>query len=220
MPIIPHPDRERHAVSVARAGSARRRTCVERATIPASIAAISIVVVSLALLEAPVALVSIALGLAMLAVAVSDMRSFIIPDAISLPAIPAGLLAAGWMHTDGAPAHATLLHLLAAATGAAVLYAIRRLYAALRDREGLGLGDVKLAAVAGAWTGLDGLGPSILVACLLAFVSLLPAVMRRPRRIRATSVLPFGAFLAPSIWLIWLCQATLPLAPMSFGTGF
>ena len=42
-----------------------------------------------------VALVSCLLGWAMLAIAVVDARRFIIPDLLSLPSIPAGLLASG-----------------------------------------------------------------------------------------------------------------------------
>jgi leader peptidase (prepilin peptidase)/N-methyltransferase len=64
------------------------------------------------------------------------------------------------------------------------------------------LGDVKLAAVAGGWTGIDGLGPSLLLACVLALTFVL--MYQRTREVTPATALPFGAFLAPSIWLVWV----------------
>jgi leader peptidase (prepilin peptidase) / N-methyltransferase len=88
-----------------------------------------------------------------------------VPDRLSLPAIPAGLIASGLLASES-PAHAMMLsHLIAALVGALSLLAIREAYAVLRGREGLGLGDVKLAAVAGAWTGFAGLPLVLLLAC-------------------------------------------------------
>jgi leader peptidase (prepilin peptidase) / N-methyltransferase len=167
---------------------------------------------SFLLLEPVAAAVSCGFGLAMAAIAISDTRCFIVPDRLSLPAIPAGLLANGWL-AAGAPAYAVMLsHLAAALTGALCLFAVREAYAALRGREGLGLGDVKLAAVAGAWTGFAGLPLALLLACLGAIAAILFASTRGKASLTATTAVPFGATLAPAIWLVWLAHmAGLPI---------
>src|SRR5687767_5729553 len=73
---------------------------------------------SFLLLEPVAAAISCGFGFAMAAIAISDARRFIVPDSLSLPAIPAGLLVNGWL-AAGAPAHAVMLGNLAAAlTGA------------------------------------------------------------------------------------------------------
>lgn len=153
------------------------------------------------------ALVSCLLGWTMLAIAVVDARAFIVPDVLSLPAIPAGLLAAPLLNAASAPSEAVLEHVGAAILGAAILYAIRQLYFVLRGREGLGLGDVKLAGVAGAWTGLAGFGHVLLIACALAIGAVLLAHVRDRRALSGTAKVAFGVFLAPSIWLVWCLGA-------------
>ncbi len=84
----------------------------------------------------------------MLAITVSDVRRFIIPDILSLPAIPAGLAVAAYLALPGEGAGLLLWHVAAMAFGALAFYAIRWGYHRYRGQEGLGLGDVKLAAVA------------------------------------------------------------------------
>ena len=80
----------------------------------------------------------------------------------------------------------------------------------LRGREGIGLGDVKLAGVAGAW--LD--WPIIPIAIEIAAVAALGAYLIRHfcfrRAVRPTTRMPFGLFLAPAIWIGWLLE-TMPL---------
>ncbi len=154
------------------------------------------------------AVVSIALGLAVMAIAVVDMRRYVIPDVISLPLIPAGLVATGFLAESGQQGSAMLAHVGAAVVGAAALYAIRILYQAWRGQEGLGLGDVKLGAVAGAWTGLDGIGTVLLLACVSALACVLVAYRGELESLQRTTAIPFGAFLAPAIWLVWCAAQT------------
>ena len=146
----------------------------------------------------------------MLAIAVADAQRFIVPDILSLPAIPAGLVVT-WLLDDGYTGHSQVLeHLGAAALGGALLYAIKELYFRWREREGLGLGDVKLAVAAGAWTGLAGLGHVLLLASLLAIGYVLILNARDLRTLSATTAIAFGVFLAPAIWFVW-CANTLGL---------
>jgi leader peptidase (prepilin peptidase)/N-methyltransferase len=174
---------------------------LETATIGAG--AIAIAGVSFAVLQPLAAAVSCALGWTMLAIAVSDARRFIVPDVLSLPAIPLGLLAAPLIGNEQSSPVTILMHLGAAAAAAAIFYAIRQIYFALRRHHGLGLGDVKLAAAAGAWTGFEGLSIVLLLACVAAMSWTLATQAALRQRVEPTTAVPFGAFLAPAIWLTW-----------------
>jgi leader peptidase (prepilin peptidase) / N-methyltransferase len=83
---------------------------------------------------------------------------------------------------------------IAAICGAALLLlAIRWLYQAVRHREGMGLGDVKLLAMIAAFLGF---WPTILSLFIGVFVASLYGVFLLIRgRAIATSKLPFGSFL-------------------------
>jgi leader peptidase (prepilin peptidase) / N-methyltransferase len=154
-----------------------------------------------------------ALALLMLAIAVSDIRHFIVPDALSATAFILGLIFAGLL--DDAPlAEAILICLLRAAAAALPLLALMLFYEWWRGRPGLGLGDVKLAAVAGAWLDWFTIVAVIEVAALAALVAygVWRYVLHRP--IVATTPLPFGLFLAPAIWTGWLAEALLARYPL------
>jgi leader peptidase (prepilin peptidase) / N-methyltransferase len=148
------------------------------------------------------ALASAGLGGTMLAIAVVDARQFRIPDALSFPMIVAGLAVTTCIgDTSQVKDHAA-----AALVASGGLLAVSWIYFQARHREGLGLGDVKLAAVAGAWDGLAGLGPVLLIASVsaLVMVATLNTLVKKPYT--ATSRIPFGTFLAPSIWIVFMLQ--------------
>ena len=153
-----------------------------------------------------------ALALLMLAIAVSDIRHFIVPDALSATAFALGLMSAA-LFDDAPLAEAILICLLRAAAAALPLLALMLLYEWWRGRPGLGLGDVKLAAVAGAWLDWFTIVGVIEVAALAALTAYVVwrYVLRRP--IVATTPLPFGLFLAPAIWAGWLAEAALARYP-------
>lgn len=176
--------------------------------------AVLIAASSFAVFAPPIAVVSCLLGWSMLAIAVNDARDFIIPDTLSLPAIPVGLLVSRVIGSGASPgSDALLAHVAAAALGAGALYGVREAYRWWRGREGLGLGDVKLAAAAGAWTGIQGLGHVLLLACALAFAFVLLVNARDMRTVRGSTAIPLGVFLAPSIWIVWCANSLMPAAP-------
>ena len=147
-----------------------------------------------------------ALALLMLAIAVSDIRHFVVPDALSASAFGLGLISA-CLFDDAPLAEAVLTCLLRAAAAALPLLALMLVYEWWRGRPGLGLGDVKLAAVAGAWLDWFTILAVIEVAALaaLAAYGVWRYVLHRP--IGATTPVPFGLFLAPAIWAGWLAEA-------------
>jgi leader peptidase (prepilin peptidase) / N-methyltransferase len=147
------------------------------------------------------------LGLLMLAVALSDARAFIIPDRLTLAAFALGLAEAARggfenMMTESVAA--------AAARGIALALAflvLRQVYWRLRHRHGLGLGDVKLAAVAGAWLSWTLIPAAIEIAAVAALIAYLLSQLTLSRPLSWTAKLPFGLFFAPAIWLCWLVSS-------------
>ena len=84
--------------------------------------------------------------------------------------------------------------LLAILTAAGLLLAIRAIYKLLRDREGMGLGDVKLLALIAAFLGLR---PALLALFLGVFAAALYGItLIATARATRTTRLPFGSFLA------------------------
>jgi leader peptidase (prepilin peptidase)/N-methyltransferase len=169
--------------------------------------AVPLALVSVASLEWPAAIASIALGLLMIAGAEIDARTFLLPDAITLGALSCGLLAAAALDSfdpllaGGAGA--------ARAAGTAIgLLIVRWCYARMRGREGLGLGDVKLAAAIGAWLPLEAIPVCFALASIGALILVLLAQVAE-RNVRATTKLPFGAFLCPALWLVFYASVLM-----------
>ena len=95
-----------------------------------------------------------------------------------------------------------LNHLLAASAGLLVLEGLSALAERILGQPALGLGDAKLAAVAGAWLGLGG----VVVAMAIAVFSgaLFGTVGRLSGRLGPRQPFPFGPFIALGIWLTWI----------------
>jgi leader peptidase (prepilin peptidase) / N-methyltransferase len=146
-----------------------------------------------------------ALALLMLAVAVSDARQFLVPNALTAPAFVLGLLAAAVF--DAKPVVAALTVCLLRALAAALPFlALMVVYQALRGRPGLGLGDVKLAAVAGAWLDWFTIAWVIEAAAVAALVAFAVWRYLLHRPVTAVTRLPFGLFFAPAIWIGWIAD--------------
>ena len=147
-----------------------------------------------------------ALGLLMLAVAVADKRSFIIPDRLTLAAFLLGLVNAA------NESFGSILENIAIATMRGVLlalgfYILGEIYYRLRQRHGIGLGDVKLAAAVGVWLDWTLIPIAIEIAALTALTSYAASQLLTKRPFNAAAKLPFGLFFAPAIWLCWLLNA-------------
>lgn len=149
-----------------------------------------------------------ALWLIMLAIAAIDARLFIIPNELTAAAFVLALANAAVQAPD-AMAESVAMALVRAAGLALMFYGLRALYRRLRNRDGLGLGDVKLAGVAGAWLGVLTIPIAIEIAALAALAVFGMRLYRSGRSLDSTLKFPFGLFLAPSIWLGWLLETTL-----------
>jgi leader peptidase (prepilin peptidase)/N-methyltransferase len=131
-----------------------------------------------------------------------DAEHHWLPDRLTLPLLPAGLLAA-WADL-GPPLEARVI---GAAAGFVSLWGIARTYRALREREGLGGGDPKLFAAIGAWLGWTQL-PFVLLGAGLLGLGAVTLRRLRGETVAATDRLPLGTLLALAAWPIWLLIAT------------
>ncbi len=138
----------------------------------------------------------------LLPLATIDMRHFLLPDALTLALLVSGLaFAFAGERLEEAS--------VGALAGAGSFAAIRLAYRAIRNREGLGLGDVKLMAGLGAWLG-PLLLPSLVVlaACGGIAATLLWGIWHECR-LSGDLAAPFGAFLCIAAMVLWLALLAL-----------
>jgi leader peptidase (prepilin peptidase)/N-methyltransferase len=138
------------------------------------------------------------LGWTLLALGWIDAVHLRLPDALTLPLTVAGLAATALLDPDALADHAA-----AAILGYAAFRTIAEVYRRLRHREGLGQGDAKLLAAAGAWVGLLRLPDVVLGGAVLGIAFALLGAVRRGR-MQADAAIPFGPCLAVATWLVWL----------------
>ena len=103
---------------------------------------------------------------ALVAVTFIDLDAWEVPDEITLPGTLLCIVARPWVF------EATWMSgVVGAALGAGFLLAIRWVYFAWRGTEAMGLGDVKLLAMIGAFLGPGGLLPTVTVGSLVGSVA-------------------------------------------------
>lgn len=148
-----------------------------------------------------------ALGWVLLALAVMDLRFQILADIFTLP-----LVAVGIVSSSMSSQYAWWEHLLGAVLGAATLWGINWLYRLYRSRDGLGMGDIKLLAAAGAWLTYRGLPSTLLYATIVALAVVVIGRLAG-RAVSRDMRIPFGAYLCLGFWLTWL------YGPLEFGAA-
>jgi leader peptidase (prepilin peptidase) / N-methyltransferase len=164
------------------------------------IAAVAVAAVAAATLSDPAALCcGCGLGWTLLALAWIDWEAFILPDGLTLPLVLAGLAATVWLEPEALTDHAA-----AAAVAYLVFRGVAWAYRRFRGREGLGEGDAKLMAAAGAWVGLTALSGVLLGGALLTLAAAVVSAFRRGEALRGTTRLPLGPGLCAALWVVWL----------------
>lgn len=143
-----------------------------------------------------------ALGWTLLALCWIDIWHFLLPDVLTLPLVLAGLGATVVLDPS-----ATTNAAAGAAIGYLALTSVEIAYRALRHRDGLGRGDAKLMAAAGAWVGWQSL-PQVIVGAALAGIAagvVLHIVRKKRTGTRlGDTVIPFGPCIAIAVWLVRL----------------
>ena len=146
--------------------------------------------------------VACGLGWTLLTLAWIDWTDFLLPDVLTLPLLLAGLV----LTLIGDP-DALTDHCLAAGLGYLSFHGIAVAYRRLRGRDGLGGGDAKLIAAAGAWCGLAALPLVVLGSALFGLLPALGLALAG-RSVTSTTRIPFGPCIALAFWLVWT-QGTL-----------
>jgi leader peptidase (prepilin peptidase)/N-methyltransferase len=140
----------------------------------------------------------------MAAVAYEDFRRLRVPDSWNLAAAIAGL-AFVWLDATfwGLPPLPEIARaLLAALLTGGVFLLLREGFYRLRRKEGLGLGDVKLAATGGIWLGWELFAIAVMLAAFLVLAFVLAQIVRR-RSWQPDTRVPLAVLLAPAIWICW-----------------
>lgn len=129
-----------------------------------------------------------------------DWRKQIIPDFANLALLVCGFA----QHTfpQGASLNEPLLGSL---VGGLCMYVMRDVYFRVRRGHGLGMGDVKFMAAAGAWVGALSLPWVLLIASLVA-LSYVVIASAMQKGFDATARLAFGPFLALGLFVTWLIE--------------
>lgn len=127
-----------------------------------------------------------------------DLWTTLLPDSLTYPLLWLGLL----LGTAGVFVTPTQA-LWGAAAGYLSLWSVYWLFKLATGKEGMGRGDFKLLAALGAWCGLNGVLPMVMVSALVGAV-VGSAWLALGGRDRATPI-PFGPYLAVAGWiqLLW-----------------
>jgi leader peptidase (prepilin peptidase)/N-methyltransferase len=126
---------------------------------------------------------------ALVVVAFIDVDHQIIPNAITLPGIPLGLLAGVLL-----PDPPLLDRLLGTLAGAGFLYLVLFYGAAFYGQDAMGEGDLNLIALIGAFVGWRGVIVTIVTGCLAG--SIVGIALIALGRLGRREHMPFGPFLA------------------------
>lgn len=149
---------------------------------------------------------ALVLGVGLWALALIDLSVRRLPDALTLPLLVVGLFQA--QSIDSAQ---VLDHVIGAAIGFGGFAAIAWLYRRVRHRDGLGLGDAKFLAVAGAWLGCRALPLLVLLACLLALLWIISQRLRGATITGSTS-LALGPPMIAALWVLHMSSWWRPLS--------
>ena len=128
---------------------------------------------------------------ALLALAVIDWDTTLLPDDITLPLLWAGLVFAALRLS---PAVNLTDALWGAVAGYLSLWLVYWAFKLVTGKEGMGYGDFKLFAALGAWFGWSALVPIILMASVIGAV--VGIGMKFSSGLREGGYVPFGPFLA------------------------
>ena len=140
----------------------------------------------------PTALLWSGFAASLVALALIDWDTTLLPDDMTLPLLWAGLIAAALQWTSVALSAAVW----GVVAGYVSLWLVYWAFKLVTGKEGMGFGDFKLFAALGAWFGWQALVPIILMASVIGAV--VGIAMKFTSGLREGGYVPFGPFLAGS----------------------
>ncbi len=132
------------------------------------------------------------LAMLLTAICLVDLRTLRIPDILNALLLAAGLAANIALQRD------LVAPLLGVVLGYVAIVVVNELYFRLRGHDGIGRGDAKLLAGAGAWVGWSGLPFVVLIGSALG-LAIAVTLRARPK----TSI-AFGPFLGVGLFAMWI----------------
>jgi leader peptidase (prepilin peptidase)/N-methyltransferase len=145
-------------------------------------------------------LIRILLILILAYLAYIDLRTFRLPDVITLPLLFSGLALNALPSLQFVTLQASIV---GAILGYSSLWLLNRLYRYIKKQDGIGMGDAKLLAALGAWLGWGALPGILFIASTSGIVGGL--LWLRLNKQNQGGAFPFGPFLifAGIIELLW-----------------
>ncbi|PKP81455.1 MAG: hypothetical protein CVT79_10180 [Alphaproteobacteria bacterium HGW-Alphaproteobacteria-18] len=147
---------------------------------------------------------SVGFGWALLALAVIDLRTYILPDGLNLAVFLTGCAMVTLYRQDVWP-----WHLAGALAGFGLLWLVEVSYRRLRGIDGLGRGDAKLLGAVGMWVGLEGIPPVLLIASLSGILAALALSLLKRQSVSGQSMIAFGPWIALAGYIVWLWPPAL-----------
>jgi len=138
----------------------------------------------------------------LIAIALIDFDTLVIPDQFSLSLMWLGLFIGLW-HVFVEPTSSIKGALL----GYLMLWSIFHLFKLLTGKEGMGYGDFKLLAAAGAWFGIKGVLVTVIISAFAG--SILGILYLYLSKSSKDKPLPFGPYLAVGIWITMMYGQTI-----------
>jgi leader peptidase (prepilin peptidase)/N-methyltransferase len=156
----------------------------------------------------------------LLGLAAMDAETLLLPDLFTLPGLAAGIVFSAlrpgleggiWAHSAGL--RAAGWSLLSATVAAATLLLIAGAYWLVRRRMGMGMGDVKLVAMLGAWLGLSLTALTLFLGIVVGALYGLGIILFRNKQDTQPAgqlAVPFGTMLCVAgLYCVFLGQRTL-----------
>lgn len=147
---------------------------------------------------------TLVLGWALLALAIIDLRTYLLPDRLNLGVFLLGTAMVTLYRQD-----VWAWHLAGAIAGYGLLWLVEKAYRHLRGFDGLGRGDAKMLGAIGMWVGLERLPPVLLIASLSGIVTALALSVLKQKSVSGQSMIAFGPWIALAGYIVWLWPPSL-----------
>jgi leader peptidase (prepilin peptidase)/N-methyltransferase len=138
-------------------------------------------------------------GWGLIALAVIDARTKLLPDVLTLPLMWLGIVMQLFPETRTVGLESSIWGVVA---GYVPLWLLAHMYLLLRGRDGLGMGDLKLLAAMGAWSGAAILPMVVFLAALMALIGVLTLRVVRRESSDLQAEFPFGPWIAVAYGLL------------------